>query len=36
MVRKGTNDLKAASLAPTRTAENVRRDAATVRETMNG
>jgi uncharacterized membrane protein YqjE len=36
MVRKGTNDLKASSLAPTRTAENVRRDAATVRETMNG
>lgn len=36
MARKGTNDLKASSLAPTRTAENVRRDAVAVKETMNG
>lgn len=34
MVSKGLNDLKATSLAPTRTAKNVRRDAAAVKESM--
>ncbi|UWR31272.1 phage holin family protein [Sulfitobacter sp. W002] len=32
MVQKGTNDLKLNSLAPTRTAKNVKRDAATMKE----
>jgi hypothetical protein len=32
MLQKGTNDLKLSSLAPTRTAKNVRRDAETVKE----
>ena len=32
MVQKGTNDLKLSSLAPTRTAKNVKRDAATMKE----
>lgn len=36
MVRKGTNDLKAANLAPTRTAESVRRDAQALKETIHG
>ena len=34
MVAKGLNDLKATSLAPTRTAKNVRRDAEAVKESM--
>ena len=34
MVAKGTNDLKASSLAPTRTVENVKRDAKTVKESV--
>ena len=34
MVAKGLNDLKLSSIAPTRTAKNVRRDAETVKETM--
>tara|TARA_R110002012_G_scaffold5711_5_gene26583 strand:- start:52456 stop:52854 length:399 start_codon:yes stop_codon:yes gene_type:complete len=32
MVSKGTNDLKLSSLAPTRTAKNVKRDAQAVKE----
>ncbi|AYE85893.1 MAG: phage holin family protein [Sulfitobacter sp.] len=32
MVQKGTSDLKLSSLAPTRTAKNVKRDAATMKE----
>ncbi|EDQ04362.1 hypothetical protein DSM14862_01999 [Sulfitobacter indolifex] len=32
MVQKGTNDLKLSSLAPTRTAKNVKRDAQTMKE----
>jgi len=32
MVQKGTNDLKLSSLAPSRTAKNVKRDAATMKE----
>lgn len=32
MVSKGVNDLKLSSLAPTRTAKNVQRDAETVKE----
>lgn len=36
MVRKGTNDLKASSLAPTRTVQSVRRDANAMKETING
>ncbi|HBB81798.1 MAG TPA: phage holin family protein [Sulfitobacter sp.] len=32
MVQKGTNDLKLNSLAPTRTAKNVKRDAQTMKE----
>lgn len=32
MIQKGTNDLKLSSLAPTRTAKNVKRDAATMKE----
>ena len=34
MVAKGVNDLKLSSLAPTRTAKNVKRDAETVKETI--
>ena len=34
MVSKGVNDLKLSSLAPTRAAKNVQRDAETVKETM--
>ena len=34
MVAKGINDLKLSSLAPTRTAKNVKRDAETVKETI--
>ena len=34
MVMKGVNDLKASSLAPTRTAKNVRRDAEVVKEAL--
>ena len=36
MVRKGTNDLKATSLAPTRSARNVQKDAHAVKEHING
>ncbi len=36
MVRKGTNDLKAASLAPNRTIHSVREDAAALKESFNG
>jgi uncharacterized membrane protein YqjE len=32
LLNKGTNDLKLSSLAPTRAAKNVQRDAATVKE----
>ena len=32
MVAKGTSDLKLSSLAPTRTAKNVKRDAETIKE----
>lgn len=32
MLNKGTNDLKLSSLAPTRTAENLKRDAQAVKE----
>ncbi|MEM5543134.1 phage holin family protein [Sulfitobacter sp. AS92] len=32
MVQKGTSDLKLSSLAPTRTAKNVKRDAQTMKE----
>ncbi|WP_099826282.1 phage holin family protein [Oceaniglobus indicus] len=35
MLKKGTNDLKLSSLAPTRTAKNVKRDANAVKETYN-
>ncbi|MFW8635143.1 phage holin family protein [Cribrihabitans pelagius] len=35
MAAKGTSDLKLSSLAPTRTAENVKRDAQTLKETYN-
>ncbi len=36
LAMKGINDLKATSLAPTRTTRNVRRDADTVKESLNG
>lgn len=36
LVRKGTRDLKAASLVPTRAARSVRRDAQSIRETFHG
>ena len=36
MVKKGTNDLKATSLAPTRTASSLRRDSKAIKETING
>ena len=36
MMAKGTNDLKLSSLAPTRTAKNIKRDAQAVKETTNG
>ncbi len=35
MLKKGTNDLKLSSLAPTRTAKNVKRDANAVKEVYN-
>jgi len=35
LLQKGTNDLKLISLAPTRTAKNVKRDAAAVKEAYN-
>lgn len=35
MVSKGTSDLKLSSLAPTRTAKNVKRDAQAVKEVYN-
>ena len=35
MLKKGTNDLKASSLAPTRTTRNVQRDAHAVKESVN-
>ncbi|UWQ24204.1 phage holin family protein [Leisingera aquaemixtae] len=35
MIAKGTSDLKLSSLAPTRTAENVKRDAQSIKETYN-
>lgn len=35
MITKGMNDLKATSLAPTRTAKNVKRDAEALKETYN-
>lgn len=35
MAAKGINDLKLTSLAPTRTAENVKRDARAIKETYN-
>ena len=34
-LKKGTNDLKLSSLAPTRTAKNLKRDANTVKEAYN-
>ena len=36
MIRKGINDLKATNLAPSRTAENVKRDAYAVKDSVNG
>lgn len=36
MLQKGTTDLKLSSLAPTRTAANVQRDAETVKDSFNG
>ena len=36
LAKKGMNDLKATNLAPTRTAENVKRDAHAVKESVNG
>ena len=36
MVAKGTNDLKLSSLAPSKTARNIKRDAAIVKESYNG
>ena len=36
LVRKGSNDLKATSLAPTRTVKSVRADAHAVKETFHG
>lgn len=36
LASKGINDLKGSSLAPTRTTKNVRRDAETVKESING
>ena len=35
MLKSGTSQLKASSLAPTRTAKNVQRDAHAVKETIN-
>jgi len=35
MLKKGTDDLKLTSLAPTRTAKNVKRDAMAVKEAYN-
>lgn len=36
LVRKGTNDLKAASLAPTRAAHSVRKDVLVLKEKLHG
>ena len=36
LMRKGMNDLQLSSLAPTRTARNVKRDADAVKESYNG
>lgn len=36
LVRKGTTELKAVSLAPMRAADSVRRDAQALKETFNG
>lgn len=36
MIKGGMSKLKASSLAPTRTSENVRRDVSAIRETTNG
>ncbi len=36
LAKKGMNDLKATNLAPTRTAESVKRDAYAVKESVNG
>ncbi len=36
LLLKGINDLKLSSLAPTRTARNLRRDAAAIKESYNG
>lgn len=36
MVRKGTSDLKAASLAPSRAIQSVRQDAAAMKESFHG
>ena len=36
LVRKGTNDLKGASLAPTRTAHSVREDVLVLKEKIHG
>lgn len=36
MIKGGMSKLKASSLAPTRTTENVRRDVSAIRETTNG
>ena len=36
LLKKGTNDLKLTSLAPSRTARNVQRDANVVKETPHG
>ena len=36
LVRVGTSQLKAVNIAPTRTAESVRRDAKAMKETFNG
>ena len=36
LARKGTNDLKRASLAPTRAAQNVRQDALILKEKLHG
>jgi len=35
VIAKGTNDLKISSIAPTRTAQNLKRDAQTLKETYN-
>ncbi len=35
LINKGVNDLKASSLAPTRTAKNVKRDATAIKDAYN-